>query len=152
MLNDEGDREMNRIEQIAIEHDCARLVYGYCQLIDVFDYDAFMQLWAEDAVWETRAGTVKGHAEIRKYLDARPRNVVGRHQCSNVIVDVIDAQRARGRCYFTYYVGAPGAGGAAAVLGGPSVVGEYLDEFRLTPNGWRFAKRGTAMTMAAPAR
>jgi len=141
---------MNRIDQVAIEHDCARLVYAYCQLIDVYDYDAFVQLWAEDAVWETRAGVCKGPAEIRKYLDSRAAGVTGRHHCTNVIVDVVDANTARGRSYFMYYVGTPGAAGGAAILSGPAVAGEYVDQFKLTPKGWRFAHRGTVMTMAAP--
>jgi hypothetical protein len=143
---------MNRIEQIAVEHDCARLVYAYCQLIDVYDYDAFVQLWAEDALWETRIGAVSGHAGIRKYLDSRAKGVTGRHHCTNVLIDVVDAQRARGRSYFTYYIGGAAAAGAPAVLSPPGVMGEYVDEFKLTAKGWRFAKRGTVMTMAAPAK
>ena len=140
---------MNRIEQIAIEHDCTRLVYGYCQSIDVYDYDAFVQLWAEDGVWETLAGPAKGPAAIRKYLDSRAKGTLGRHHCTNVLIDVVDAQSARGRSYFTYYLGAPGANGGPAVLNGPAVAGEYVDEFKLTPKGWRFASRKIVMSMAA---
>lgn len=143
---------MTRIEQIAIEHDCARLVYAYCQFIDAYDYDAFVQLWAEDAVWETRAGVCKGQAEIRKYLDSRAQGMTGRHHCTNVLVDVVDANNARGRSYFTYYVGAPGTASSPMIGSGPAVMGEYVDRFKLTPKGWRFAHRGTVMTMAAPAK
>jgi len=141
---------MNRIEQVAIEHDCAKLVYGYCQTIDAYDYDAFVELWAEDAVWETRAGVCKGHAEIRKYLDSRAKGVTGRHHSTNVVIDVVDEKTARGRCYFMYYVGGPAAGNGPATLGGPAVAGEYVDQFRLTAKGWKFAHRATAITMSAP--
>ena len=141
---------MNRIEQVAIEHDCAKLVYSYCQTIDVYDYDAFVQLWADDAVWETRAGVCKGHAEIRKYLDSRAQGVTGRHHCTNVVVDVVDANTARGRSYFMYFVGAPGTKTDPVIGSGPAVVGEYVDQFRLTSKGWKFAHRGTVITMSAP--
>ena len=32
---------MNRNEQIAIEHDCARLSYAYCQFIDNDEHENF---------------------------------------------------------------------------------------------------------------
>jgi ketosteroid isomerase-like protein len=140
---------MNRIDQIAIEHECARLAYSYCHFIDNYDNEAFLQLWAEDGVWEPPNGPLRGQAEIRKHLAARARTT-GRHHCTNVIIDVIDAEHARGRSYFSFYAGAASAKeGGLPVLGAPAVMGEYTDEFKLTAKGWRFARRGMAMSMMA---
>lgn len=144
---------MDRMERIAIEHECARLVYGFCNHVDAQEYDDFVALWAPDGVWETWKGPITGPAAIRAYLDARPRAEVSRHHCTNVVIDVIDGTHARGRAYFSFYVARPGTddGKGPGILTGPAVVGEYRDEFRLTPAGWRIARRGTLITLALEA-
>ena len=143
---------MNRSEQIAAEHECARLIYLYAQTLDAYDYDGFVRLWADDGVWVTLKGPQSGHAEIRSYLDARPPGQVARHVVSNVVVDVLDANRARGRSYYAFFPGTPSKSGRLAILGGAALMGEYNDEFRLTADGWRFARREIIMTMAAPVK
>jgi hypothetical protein len=128
---------MDRVERIAIEHECTRVVYAYCYLIDGCRHAELVRLWASDGVWETRAGTKRGHLEIRSYLDARDTSIKGWHTCAGVLIEAIDRNSARGRSYVAYYEG----------LAAPALVGEYLDEFRKVDDGWRFARRQTVVTM-----
>lgn len=137
---------MDPVEKIVIEHECARLVHAYCQFVDANDYERLVPLWAEDAVWHTLAGPARGHAQIRKQLESRDPGVLGRHHCTNVLIDVIDASNAHGRSYFAFYRGVPVAKGPT-LLKGPLFVGEYVDQFKLTSNGWRIASRRAVATM-----
>jgi hypothetical protein len=142
---------MNALERIVIENECTRLVYAHCHLIDAGDYSAYLELWLEDGVWEMQSGPVSGRAELRKYLDARAPGV-GRHHASNVLIDVIDAHSARGRSSIAYYRGSKDAASGAVVCSGPAMIGDYRDEFRLTPQGWCFARRNVVAAMRAASK
>ena len=92
---------MNRIEQIAIEHECIRLIYLYAQRLDAYDFDGFTALWADDGTWVALKGPITGRAAIRKYVGDRDTTQIMRHVVSNPVVDVLDAEHARGRSYYT---------------------------------------------------
>jgi len=121
-----------------IERECERLVKRYCHIVDLAGGEGLPELFAEDGEFE-----VNGQAVGREALRARPANhALMRHFCTNTLIDVLDESTARGVTYLTAYVEAPGTEG----VGLPAFVGEYHDEFRLTPDGWRFASRRTHAT------
>ena len=140
---------MDTTKRIEIEHLCARLVTAYCLTIDVNDYPAFMELFAPDAEWQRPAPLplLRGHAEFRQYLDSRDTSILLRHVPSNVQVDVIDADNAKGISYVTAYR-CPNYKGGVAPMEGPFIMVEYRDRFVRTPSGWRIGRRNTVVVFA----
>jgi hypothetical protein len=126
----------------AIERACARLVHGYARAADFGDHAAAADLFAEDGVLEMPGGKrFAGRAAVRKRLDEQPRDQVSRHVITNLLVEPIDENRARGFCYLTLYRATRGDGTAPLPSAAPFVIGHYEDEFARSGGHWRFAAR-----------
>ena len=54
-------------------------------------------------MWERDGKFINGRAAIAEAIKAMPRNVVLRHVFTNMKVDVVDANNADGRAYYTVY-------------------------------------------------
>jgi hypothetical protein len=61
------------------------------------------------------------------------------HVTTNILIDVIDEDHAKGRAYYSFYY--DGEGRNPAPIVGPMAVGQYRDEFVRTDAGWRFSFR-----------
>jgi len=131
---------MNERDRLDIEQACARLVTAFHVHIDAFEHDEVLNLFADDATWiHPMAGPLHGRAAFKGYLDSKSRKPTAQHITTNILIDVIDENRAKGRCYYTFYY--DGEGRDPAPLTGPMAVGQYRDEFVRTPAGWRFSFR-----------
>ena len=131
---------MNDNERGEIERACTRLVTAFHVYIDAFEHDALLGLFADDAVWvHPMMGTLRGHADMKRYLDAKSRKPTAMHITTNILIDVIDEKRAKGSVYYTFYY--DGEGRNPAPITGPMAVGRYVDEFVRTAAGWRFSYR-----------
>ncbi len=131
---------MNERDRQAIEQACARLVTAFHVHIDAFEHDAVLNLFADDAIWiHPMAGPLHGRAAFQAYLDSKSTKPQAMHITTNILIDVIDENRAKGRAYYTFYY--DGNGGVPAVLDTPMAVGQYRDEFIRTDAGWKFAHR-----------
>ena len=66
-----------------------------------------------------------------------------RHVLTNIFIDVVDADHARGISYLTLYrhVGEESLSPDPITFDGPAGVGHYEDRFVRTDHGWRFARR-----------
>lgn len=121
----------------AIEQDCAKLVARYANLNDAGCWTEVADLYAEDGrmsrptapdVW------IVGRAAILNAFLARPARTT-RHVCSNVVIDVIDADHAVGESAMLLFTG-----------DGAPKVGSFHDRFIRTDAGWRFAERRGSLT------
>jgi hypothetical protein len=131
---------MNERDRQSIEQACARLVTAFHVHIDAFEHDAVLNLFASDAVWvHPMAGTLRGHAAFQAYLDSKSTKPQAMHITTNILIDVLDENHAKGRAYYTFYY--DGEGRAPAVLDVPMAVGQYRDEFIRTEQGWKFSFR-----------
>ena len=59
---------------------------------------------------------------------------------STIRITPLSNDRAIGISYVTVYA-APGAEGQIQSVAGPTILGNYVDEFERTPEGWRIASR-----------
>jgi ketosteroid isomerase-like protein len=131
---------LNERDRLAIEQACARLVTAFHVHIDAFEHDAVLSLFAPDAVWvHPMAGTLRGHKEFQAYLDSKSTKPQAMHITTNILIEVVDENHAKGRCYYTFYY--DGEGRDPAVLETPMAVGQYRDEFIRTEDGWKFSFR-----------
>jgi len=137
---------MREQEAFEIERACGRLVVDYTHLVDFGEAERVAELFAEGAVWEAGDVRFEGRDALRAMFRGRQQMVRrrSRHVCTNLAIDVVDAERASGRVYLQLYrhdFDADPAPGAVAPGGPPVAVGEYHDEFVRTADGWRFARR-----------
>jgi uncharacterized protein (TIGR02246 family) len=139
------------IEQLLIERACSRLVITYCTAADHHDVDAFLGIFADDARWHQADGSVfVGHAQIREYFVGRPRTPVRSHICSNILIEVLDAESARGTSMATVLrVGSAGEDGAPGRMA-PHAVLEYEDQYERQPDGaWKIIVRQPRLIYSA---
>jgi len=133
---------MKQSIQRDIEYACQTLSIAYARAIDFGDYDAFIDLFTEDA--ELDAGhLLTGRAEIRAAIAQRPDELKSRHVITNIFIDVLSTTQARGISYLTLYrhVGPESLAGAPIDLQGVAAVGHYEDRFEHTAQGWRIKRR-----------
>ncbi len=86
---------------------------------------------------------LRGPEGILAALNARPEGYTTRHICTNILVEVIDEDKAIARSYFSHYGGCANSRATTAVPldGALRSVGDYTDHLVKTPTGWRVAKR-----------
>ncbi|MBI1338790.1 hypothetical protein GC169_01075 [bacterium] len=143
---------MTDLERMLIEHACEKLTMQYCHFVDHGEAARIADLFTADGVWTSRDNTMTGQDAIRRGFQKRQDNTarMSRHVCSTCVIDVIDADHAAGVVYLTLYRkdGEPGRRTSPAQA--PSMVGEYRDAFRRTPEGWRISRREIAISFISP--
>src|SRR5262245_17290837 len=132
---------MDDLARLLIERTCERLVADYARFVDFGEASRIADLFAADGVWESGDLKMVGRDAVRAGF-ARREGVtrrVSRHVCTNVAIDVLDADQARGLSYLINYRHDRRDGDDAAApapSGHPKFVGEYHDRFVRTPEGW----------------
>ncbi len=123
-------------QRIAIEHCCARLCHEYARAIDFRDYDNFPLLFAEDAVLDV-GNPIHGRAAILASVLRRPDELRSRHVMSNIAVDVLGPDQARGTAYLTLYrhLGGASLTRDPVAFEGPAAIGHYEDRYQRGPSG-----------------
>lgn len=136
---------MDNAERREIVAACERLALDFAWHVDHRNVDSVVALFAPDAAFERKGEILKGRAEIHAAQLKRPADLVTRHVCSNLRIDVLDADQATGSHYFLLYRHDHAAAGSDATkpapLGQPETLGEYHDEFVRTEEGWKIARR-----------
>ena len=128
---------MTRDEARAIEWDCARLIAHYANLNDAARWSDLAALFAPNGRMARPSAPdmwIEGREAILAAFLSRPARTT-RHVCSNIVVDVISDDEATAESAMLMFTG------AAAPL-----VGSFLDRFRYTSEGWRFAERHGILT------
>ena len=122
--------------------ECERLSIAYAVFLDMHRYDEFAALFGETGVLGV-GGHVQGQVAIAAAMAKRSDKLRSRHVLTNILIDVKDAEHATGITYLTLYrhIGKASLDAAPISPFAPAAVGHYSDEFRLTTEGWRIAKR-----------
>jgi uncharacterized protein (TIGR02246 family) len=129
-------------DTVAAEHACMRLMVGYCVYADHGQADEFAALFAEDGAWVQGSGQeIRGRDALRAYIKGRSPRVFTRHVITNMLVDIVDEDRATGVAYAVVFRDRDHAGDGPAPMCAPEAVVEYRDEFRRTAEGWKFVRR-----------
>ncbi len=142
---------MDDLNRMLIERACERLTNSYANLLDAYDYEGFMGLWADDAVLNMLGREHAGRAAIRTWLDTREPDMICRHLVTNIVTDVVDENSAKGFCYTLAYRVQGGRGREPGPLEQPTFLVQYHNEFRRDPDrGWVFARRIVSAAMVGP--
>ena len=109
----------------------------YCDCVWRDDVDGIVDLFSDDGAFIIKLtdggeSSAKGSADLHKFysggLEMQPRPYIHNH-----VVDLVDAERATGRCYLDLR----SAKNEMAWLG----AGYYNDEYRKVGGRWKFASR-----------
>jgi hypothetical protein len=137
---------MDTLQRLAIEQACAKLMNQFAVFNDHGRFADLAELFADNGVYARPIAPdalIEGRANIRATFEGRPKDKVFRHLISNILIDVQSPERATGSCYALLYSGV--ADKPAEKFGLQAdplkLIGEYSDEFELTPAGWKFSAR-----------
>src|SRR4051794_14246617 len=131
------------LKRLIIENECKKLTVLYCHHLDHADPTAFASLYSNDASYKPAVEPVPiaGRAKIREWMEKYPKHRLGRHVAANQIVEVIDEDNARGTSYAVVFREPDPEVGVVSSRVIPRSVVEYIDTYRRTAEGWRFASR-----------
>lgn len=142
---------MDRITEMSIKMACEELVTRYCMAVNRWDLDAYLAVWAEDAVWQRPVGAaMHGHAEIRAYMESQPRDRVLRHVNGASYAEVVDEDHAHGWSQTVVY-DTVGSTEMPARMELPTMVVEYVDQYERRGEEWRIARRDTTWVFLSDA-
>jgi hypothetical protein len=84
-----------------------------------------------------------GQDAIRRGFEKRQAVTerMSRHVCTNLKLEILDADHAEGVTYLILFRHDGEPGRATSPAEAPDMIGEYRDRFRRTPEGWRFQRR-----------
>lgn len=127
----------------AIAAECGQLSHAFACYVDSGQAAQVAQLFLPDGTFTRRGETLRGREELLRSLASRSPRVVSRHLCSTTCVEVLSADEARGVTYFELHKTErpEGAADGPLPLRTPETIGEYHDEFKRTPAGWRIRSR-----------
>lgn len=143
-------------ERAAIERACERLLIAYTIATDTNDAAGIYGAYAEHGTLENNRVSISGRKAIEDYFTKRVAErirsgVTTRHVLTNILITVVDRDHARGTAYETMYRYDLRSPQQVASLA-PALLATVSTEFERTPQGWRFAKRGTVeISLAAAA-
>lgn len=144
---------MDDLQTLMIERACARLVSEYCHFVDHGEAARLADQFTEDGVWAWREAVMEGQAAIRRGFQQRQGNTarMSRHVCSNLKLDIVDADHVEGVVYLTLFRHDGDPDRLTSPAGPPDMIGEYRDRFRRTADGWRFERRELVVSFERPA-
>ncbi|MCF8473996.1 MAG: nuclear transport factor 2 family protein [Emcibacter sp.] len=133
---------LKRVDELESRMALRDLVSDYCLGFDNQDWDRFISIWHEDAVWEVGPpfGTFVGHEGIRKavYTILYPAWRETHHLTTNLRLEFEEPNRATGVCN----VDCMGANPDNVVQ---MVGATYRDVFERRNGHWKIAKRTVTM-------
>ena len=145
---------MDRDAEREIEMECQQLVCKYYDHVDHYEYEQAVALFTLDVDWIALGVKLDGPNEILKGLYGGLGDGTIRHVLSNIMVDVIDENHAKGRVYGTLYSSPDicyDQHEGPISFEGPTQIVDGLDEYTRTADGWRISqRRGNAIFKRDP--
>ncbi|MDP6828395.1 MAG: nuclear transport factor 2 family protein [Kiritimatiellia bacterium] len=129
---------VRRVDELESRAALRDLVTDYCRGFDTHDWDTFIGIWHEDAIWEIGPpfGAFQGHEGIREAVFdvLYPAWRETHHLASNLKIEFDGPDRARGVCDVDCM-------GAAADDIVQMISATYTDDFERRDGVWKIAKR-----------
>ncbi len=137
---------MNAMEKISVAEACRHLVHRYAYLNDERNFAAIAEMFTEDGVLYRPSAPdkpIQGRAAILAALQTRPATTATFHVCTDVLIEVLTANRTTARSRILMLSGERAAGATVpdAATVKPPLPGTFEDELVLTAEGWKFASR-----------
>jgi hypothetical protein len=138
-------------ECLEIERTCERIIYAYSRALDLGDMSAAADFFAENGSFARPMApdvVIQGREAIRAALLTRPKALLTKHVATNVMIDVVTRDEARGFSYLTMISTTPPEGAAAPhVSAGPVYFCEFKDRFVREGGKWKILERRGSIQM-----
>src|SRR5438105_2418982 len=144
------NQSLSAVERNDIERACERIVYAYSRALDLGDMSAAADFFAENGSLArpmAPENVIQGRETIRTALLTRPKTLLTKHLATNVMIDVVSRDEARGLSYLTMISTTPGDTAAPYISAGPVYFGEFKDRFVREDGGWKFLERRGSIQM-----
>jgi hypothetical protein len=141
---------LSSAERSEIERSCERMVYAYARALDLGDMSGAADCFAEQGSFArpmTPDQVIHGRESIRAALLTRPKTLLTKHLATNVQIDVLGRDEARGLSYLTMISTTPGDAAAPFTSAGPIYFGEFKDRFVREAGEWKFLERRGSIQM-----
>lgn len=133
---------MDEMQRILIEKQCEALSIRFANYVDQGRAEDVANLFSGDGSFSRAGQVLDGPDQLRAFLEKRPSARVTRHVCTNIDVTLVSPTEATGVTYFLLFDGSRENDTEGPLpLMSPATLGEYHDNFVLTPEGWRIKKR-----------
>ena len=141
---------LTAVERLQIERDCERIVHAYSRALDLGDMSAAADFFAENGSLARPMApdaVIIGRETIRAALLTRPKTLLTKHLATNVMIDVVSRDEARGLSYLTMISTTPGDAAPPYVSAGPLYFGEFKDRFVREQGEWKILERRGSIQM-----
>lgn len=139
-------------EILSIERACKRLCINYGRTIDERRIDEFALLFADKVKVVLGGETFETRDAFVKRIRERPTERTSAHLCTNILIDVIDRNNAKGICYITLFrANCETHGNVQAKELFPRMVGRYEDHYQKSGGVWQIKERTLHPIMAVEA-
>lgn len=146
----ESDLVRSALARLVNEQACRELVERYTIAVNDGDIEAFVALFAPDAVWQRpHVPPLRGRDEIREFMSRRPATRTIRHVTGGVLVELDGPDSARVRSQTLEFTG-PAVEYLPVASTGLSRMVEYRDRVARLGDTWHFIERVTSVTFATP--
>ena len=146
---------MDELRRLLDERACEALITQYARFVDFGEASRLADLFTPDGVWEADGVVLRGQDAIRSHYVRREAVVrrVSRHYCTNVTVEILSPDEAKGIAYFLNFRRDRAEGDLSLPVsaGLPKYSGEYHCRFARTSDGWRFELLHVDVTFLRPA-
>ena len=127
--------------RVADEADIRNVITRLAHLADDGDLNEYVTLFTDDGVWERPGETIRGRrdllagAEQRRQSGLQGPGTNTHHVNTTLWVQLDGPDEASAQSYFLF------VGDTDTAAPAIRSIGRYLDTFRRTPDGWKFASR-----------
>ena len=124
---------MTPLEKLEARAEICDLLAAYCINFDDQNWDAFAELWTDDAVFMVEAHAFAGKTAVLDFLSTcLPAGYVSKHMISQPLIELADdGLSARARTDVVWI----------ASNFQNAIVGRYIDELAKTDGRWKFRRR-----------
>jgi hypothetical protein len=124
------------------------LIHRSNRAYETHRYDELVDYFTEDAHYRSNSrGETAGRAALLEMMRKRPANRLARHIISNIMIDVLGPDEARGFCYVAAFINydadADRISQGPVPQIGPPAVAEYSYRFRKIGGDWKIAEKIT---------
>lgn len=128
-------------DTVVARSQCNDLVTRLFRYYDLRDYDKLYALFTPDGVWNRPDGAARIGPELEASLAKRPKSLAVAHVLSNLIVDVVAADKATVNGLMTIYRDEQGAlAPPPAKMSPPTALIEFTVQCRKIGPDWRVAQ------------
>jgi SnoaL-like domain len=141
---------LTALERLQIERDCERIVHAYSRALDLGDMSTAADFFAENGSLARPMApdaVITGRETIRAALLTRPKTLLTKHLATNVMIEVVSRDEARGLSYLTMISTTPGDAAPPFVSAGPLYFGEFKDRFVRERGEWKILERRGSIQM-----